>query len=752
MWKAKMDLTKQKFVRGVLLSMFIIFAAMLLSVILTYLGYLHIGAVTYTPTQIGILALVALIPVVTLVAYRRESSTVAGVAILALNFVFPLFMVDEMFRYSMPQVIWMPFALALAICTIRWAILTFITTLTVLSSFFPVSETQYPLTTAAVTAVIFTVLILGKLLQENLTEKARAAEKAARKSEAALRENEERYRSVFQHTIDAISIARISDGTYLEANEAFFKMTGYDPAEIIGLHDGVKIVWEDLAQFDEMQTLLVTHGKAKGFEARLKRKNGELIWGLVSSNVIDIDGVACRIAVTSDITERKKTDERIHHLAYFDALTKLPNRAQLMGLLQQVMAAQEQDGTLGAILLIDLDDFKALNDTRGYNLGDLFLQQVAERLLDVIGQKYSVARIGGDEFVILLTELGKDEQAAATKTKNIAETVLTALNREFQLAADTYRTTASIGASLFNGSAVSAEMLLKQTELAMYRAKRAGTNLIQLFEPAMEAEILLRTALKNDLHAAVQGRMFALYYQAQVEGTQLVGAEALLRWPHPLKGTISPSEFIPLAEETGLIVPLGLWVLESACRQLVVWSQTPELQHLTIAVNVSVQQFNHPDFVKQVCDVLKNTGVNPKRLKLELTESLLASDIDAIISKMNTLKEKGIRFSLDDFGTGYSSLSYLKRLPINQLKIDQAFVRDLLKNDEDILIAKTIIDLSRNMGLEVIAEGVETSAHRAFLAEMGCNIYQGYLYGRPLPIDEFEQSPEFLNLRAQNPQ
>ncbi len=420
-----------------------------------------------------------------------------------------------------------------------------------------------------------------------------------------------------------------------------------------------------------------------------------------------------------------------------------------MGLMQQAMARQQQNGTLGAILLIDLDDFKALNDTRGHNLGDLFLQKVAKRLLCAVGLKCSVARIGGDEFVIILTDLGNDEQDVITKTKAIAEEILTSLNQEFQLASDTYRTTASIGACLFNGSQIGAELLLKQTELAMYWAKRAGTNLVQIFDPAMEVAIIQRTALKNDLHEAVSGRKFELYYQAQIEGTQLVGAEALLRWSHPSKGWISPSEFIPLAEETGLIVPLGLWVLESACTQLAAWSRIPELQQLTIAVNVSVQQFNQPDFVKQVGDVLRKTGVNPKCLKLELTESLLASDVDAIINKMNTLRAEGIRFSLDDFGTGYSSLSYLKRLPINQLKIDQAFVRDLLVNAEDSIIAKAIIELSQNMGFEVIAEGVETSAHQAFLAEMGCNIYQGYLFGRPLPIHEFEQSPAFLSLRVQ---
>lgn len=742
-----MSLTKRKFTLGVLLSIFVIFAAMLVSVLLSHFGYLRIGSVTYTPTQISMLALVTAIPVVILVAYGRESGSVAGIAILALNFVFPLFMVDEMFRYSMPQVIWMPFALALAICSIRWAILTFTTTLIVLFVFFPVQDTQYPLTTLAVTAVIFTVLTLGKLLQESLTEKAILAEKAAKNSEKALRESEERYRTVFQHTVDSISISRIDDGAYLEANEAFFNMTGYGPAEIIGLRDGVKIVWESQAQFDEMQSLLVTRGEAKTFEARFKRKNGELFWGLVSSNVIDIGGVPCRIAVTSDITERKKTDERIHQLAYFDSLTKLPNRAHLIELMQQAMERQKQCGTIGALLLIDLDDFKALNDTRGYNFGDLFLQQVAERLRLATDPKYSVARIGGDEFVIILTDLGNDKQVAATKTKAIAEEILMDLNQEFQLASDTYRTTASIGASLFCDAEIGAEILLKQAELAMYCAKRAGTNLIQLFDPAMEAAIVQRAALKKDLQEAVSKEEFVVYYQAQIAGMQLVGAEALLRWPHTSKGMISPGEFIPLAEETGLIVPLGLWVLENACTQLVTWSRIPELQHLTIAVNVSVQQFNQPDFVEQVCDVLRKTGVNPPNLKLELTESLLASDVDAIIEKMNALKAQGIRFSLDDFGTGYSSLSYLKRLPINQLKIDQTFVRDLLVNSDDIVIAKTIIELSKKMGLEVIAEGVETSAHQAFLAEMGCNLFQGYLFGRPLPIHEFEQSPVFRNLR-----
>jgi len=743
-----MDLTKQTFIRWTILATSVLFAILFAAALLSYFGYLRLpNSALYTPVQIIGLAVATALPGIMGAAYMRGHEWITGVTILALNFLFPFFLIDEAFKYSIPQAIWIPFALALAICSTRWAILTFATTLAVLFAFFPITAVQYPFG-AVVTMLIFIVLTLGKLLQESLTAKALAAEKAARDSEAALRKSEERYRAVFQHTVDAISVSRIADGTYLEANEAFFEMTGYHPDEIMGVSGGTQIIWEDPRKLNEMQHRLSQYGEVRNYEVCFKRKDGASFWGLTSSRVLDIDGIPCRISVTRDITEHKKADELINRLAYFDQLTQLPNRILFADRLQQTMAAQVQNGAFGALLLIDLDDFKILNDTRGHECGDLLLKQVAERLVCCAQPNDTVARFGGDEFAMMLADLGNIEKDAAAQAQAMAETVLAVLGQEFHLNAGIHRNTASIGICLFSGPEVGTETLLKQVELAMYQAKHAGRNLIRLFDPAMEVAIEKRAAMENDLRDALLEQQFVLHYQAQIAGTQLVGAEALVRWQHSQKGMVSPGEFIPLAEETGLIVSLGRWVLEDACSQLAKWGSDPKLEHLTMAVNVSVQQFHQADFVEQVLDVLRETGANPRRLKLELTESLLASNVNAIIEKMHTLKAKGIRFSLDDFGTGYSSLSYLKRLPIDQLKIDQAFVRDLLVNPDDIAIAKTIIKLGQNMGLGVIAEGVETAQHQAFLAELGCKVYQGYLYGRPMPIMDFEQRPEFLSLRG----
>ena len=590
-----------------------------------------------------------------------------------------------------------------------------------------------------VTALIFVVLTFGKLLQQSLAEQARAAEITAKSVESALRKSEERYRTVFQHTVDAISISRVDDGSYLEVNSAFVDMLGYEPGEIVGKPAATLKIWAYPEELKRLLDLLAVHGEVMNFEARFWRKNGDLVWGVMSSRVIDIDGVRCRVAVTRDVTEQKKADELINFLAYFDPLTRLPNRTLLLDRLHQTMDANARSGVFGALLLIDLDDFRSLNDTRGHDCGDLLLKQVAERLPGCVQPGDTVARLGGDEFLVMLVALGRREQEAATLAEMTAEKIASVLSQEFPLIAENHRCTASIGVCLFKGAETDSEALLKQVELAMYRAKGVGRNLIRFFDPDMEVAIAKRAALEKDLRNALLGKQFVVHYQVQVTGERIVGVEALVRWQHPLRGMVSPGEFIELAEETGLIVPLGLWVLERACTQLAQWAANPRFAHFTIAVNVSVQQFNQADFVEQILAILHETGANPAQLKLELTESLLVSNVDAIIGKMFVLKAQGIHFSLDDFGTGYSSLSYLKRLPIDQLKIDQTFVRDLLVNPGDISIAKTIIELGGNLGIDVIAEGVETVEHRAFLAGLGCHSYQGYLYGRPVPLADFEQ-------------
>ncbi len=448
-------------------------------------------------------------------------------------------------------------------------------------------------------------------------------------------------------------------------------------------------------------------------------------------------------AHTADIAReqaalRASADE-INNLAFFDPLTQLPNRRRLLDRLSQSMASSTRSTHFCALLFIDLDDFKTLNDTLGHAQGDLLLRQVAQRLLACVGDEDTVARLGGDEFVVLLEDLSESELLAATQAKEAAEKILAALAQPYQLAMETHRSTPSIGVTLFTGHDQRIDELLKRAELAMYQAKTASRNTVRFFDPKMQSDVTARAALEADLREAVLKNQFLLHYQAQATSDgQVTGVEALVRWQHPQRGLVPPAEFIPLAEESGLILPLGKWVLEAACAQLVLWAAQPAMAHLTIAVNVSTRQFHQSDYVPQVLAALERTGANPQRLKLELTESLLVTHIEDVIGKMHALREIGIGFSLDDFGTGYSSLSYLKRLPLDQLKIDQGFVRDILSDANDAAIAKMVVVLAEAMGLAVIAEGVETQGQRNFLASQGCHAYQGFLVSRPLPLEEFE--------------
>lgn len=435
---------------------------------------------------------------------------------------------------------------------------------------------------------------------------------------------------------------------------------------------------------------------------------------------------------------RKAAEDEIWQLAFYDPLTRLPNRRLLIDRLHHALAGT-RNNRHGALLFIDLDNFKTINDTLGHDTGDLLLQQVAGRLAISVRAGDTLARQGGDEFVILLMDLSDVPQEAAVQTEAIGEKILITLNQPYQLADHVYHSTASIGATLFDGHLESAAELLKRADLAMYQAKAAGRNALRFFEADMQTAVTLRAELEVDLRQGLQDGQFFLYYQAQVDAAgRVTGAEVLVRWQHPVRGLVSPAEFIPVAEETGLILPLGRWVLETACAQLSAWSARPAMAHLTIAVNVSARQFRQSDFVAQVVEVLEHTGVNAGKLKLELTESMLLDNVEEIIAKMTALKTLGVGFSLDDFGTGYSSLSYLKRLPLDQIKIDQSFVRDVLTDPNDAAIVRAIVALAQSLGLLVIAEGVETEPQRDFLATHGCHAYQGYLYGRPLPVEQFE--------------
>jgi diguanylate cyclase (GGDEF)-like protein/PAS domain S-box-containing protein len=446
------------------------------------------------------------------------------------------------------------------------------------------------------------------------------------------------------------------------------------------------------------------------------------------------------LVINTDITDRKAAEAKIEHLAFYDVLTGLPNRMLLRERLDNALAGAVRNKDTGAILFVDLDDFKTLNDTLGHDVGDVFLAQVALRLTSCVRESDTVARFGGDEFVVMLEGLSKDTKTAAAEAKAVGDKLLAALRAPYPLVNREYSSTASVGVTLFPRLANTVDELLKHADLAMYRAKARGRDAMCFFDPEMQTFVDSRAALQSDLRAALSMREFELYYQPQVEANGLVvGAEALVRWPHPQRGMVPPDEFIPLAEEAGLIIELGRWVLETACKQLAQWAARPEMEHLRIAVNVSLRQFLDPNFVNLVLDVIRDSGANPHRLKLEITESAMLEHVDDTIAKITVLKSHRVGFSLDDFGTGYSSLSHLRLLPLDQLKIDRSFVNDVLTNVRAASIARTIITLGQNLDLSVIAEGVETEGQRAFLEREGCRRYQGFLFSAALTATRFEE-------------
>ncbi|MDP2794089.1 MAG: EAL domain-containing protein [Sulfurisoma sp.] len=540
-----------------------------------------------------------------------------------------------------------------------------------------------------------------------------------------------------------------ADGVILRVNHAFSETTGYSAEEVVGQTPALLKSGRHDEEFYRNLWQALARDKYWQGEVWNRRKNGEIYpeWQTISA-VVDEDGhVSHYVSAFSDITERKQTEAEIQRLAYYDQLTKLPNRRLLVDRINHALASSARRRRHGAILFIDLDHFKTLNDTQGHEVGDLLLIEVARRLLSCVREVDTVARLGGDEFVVMLEDLSEDRNAAANETEMIGENIRGALNRPFTLGsthhdmagAIDYQCTASIGASLFLESKDTIDDLLKHADVAMYHAKDAGRNAIRFFDPAMQATLERRASLESDLRHAMAAGQLELHYQAQVYSSgEVLGAEVLLRWNHPERGRVSPADFISLAEETGLIVPIGRWVLETACHRLKLWEQDAARAGLQLAVNVSARQFRQPDFVDQVQTILRDTGANPARLKLELTESVVLDDVSGTIDKMNAVKRFGVAFSMDDFGTGYSSLSSLKRLPLDQLKIDQSFVRDIATDLGDAVIVRTIIAMARNLGLKVIAEGVETVEQRDFLDHHGCPVFQGYLFSRPLPCQEFE--------------
>jgi diguanylate cyclase (GGDEF)-like protein/PAS domain S-box-containing protein len=681
-----------------------------------------------------------------------------------------------------------------------------------------------------------------------------------KQTETAVRESEERYRTVFETSPDAVAINRLADGLYLDINRGFTHMTEWTPQEIIGRSSREINVWRDFGDRQRLLELLQRDGNCERMEADFVTKGGKVISAEMSAHVMSLGGVPCLLSITRDITERKAAEEaqrvaaiafeaqqamfitdaqkvilrvnkaftevtgytaeesvgqtpsllksgrqdpafyktmwecisrtgtwqgeiwnrrkngtvyaehlsvsavkndagmlthyvgsfsdltaykaaeeQIHDLAFTDLLTGLPNRRHLIVRLQQAITAGESQKYQSALLILNLDNFKNLNSTLGRAQCDQILQHVAKRLNAAVGDGNTVAHVEGDQFAVILTDLNQHPQQMLRQVEAAAGKMLATINQPYQLAGSTILCTASVGITFFAAQYEETIEPLKRAELALQQAKIAGRNTLRFFDADMQAVVDARIALEAALRQAINNKYFVLYYQAQVSGSEgVVGVEALIRWIDPKRGMVSPAEFIPLAEETGLILPIGAWVLETACQQLAAWAAQPAMAHLSIAVNVSAQQFRESNFVDQVLAILERTGGNPHRLKLELTESVLIADAEEVIVKMNALKAVGIGFAIDDFGTGYSSLSYLKRLPLERLKIDQSFVRNILMDPDDAAISRAVIAMATSMGLGVIAEGVETEAQSDFLASLGCHNYQGYLFSKPLPVAEFE--------------
>jgi diguanylate cyclase (GGDEF)-like protein/PAS domain S-box-containing protein len=529
----------------------------------------------------------------------------------------------------------------------------------------------------------------------------------------------------------------------LRVNQSFTRLTGYSAEEAIGQTPAlIKSGMQDDEFYQKMWEALNRDHSWQG-EIWNRRKNGEVYpdWLTITAVTNAKGEVTNYVSSYADLSQYKKDEATIHSLAFYDPLTSLPNRRLLLDRLQHAFAASSRHQNHGALLFIDLDNFKALNDTKGHNIGDLLLVEVASRLHACVREADTVARLGGDEFVVLLENLSEDPLQAAAQTDAVCDQILTAFRQTYSLSGHEYHGSASIGISLFRNQEATVNEILKRADTAMYQAKSAGRNTLRFFDPDMQAVLEARTELESDLRCALEGNQFRLYYQAQVDHTgHILGAEALIRWQHPQRGLVSPFDFIPLAEEMGLILHIGQWVLETACTQLKIWEADPLTRNLQLAVNVSARQFHQPDFVEQVRQTLRIHAFNPGLLKLELTESLVLDNIDDAIVKMQALREVGVRFSMDDFGTGYSSLSYLTQLPLDQLKIDQSFVRNIGVKHSDAVIVQTIIGMANNLGMEVIAEGVETENQRAFLEQHGCTLCQGYLFGRPVPIEAFEEA------------
>jgi diguanylate cyclase (GGDEF)-like protein/PAS domain S-box-containing protein len=555
-------------------------------------------------------------------------------------------------------------------------------------------------------------------------------------AQQALERSELHLRALFDAIPDRVWLKN-TEGVFIMCNPSTAQGYGRPTGGILGRTEAeLSLGDNELDNYEATDRRALASHEPVVYEQALPLGDGVGIFDVVKRAVFDRSGQAIGVlGIARNVTERKRAEEQIERLAFFDPLTGLCNRRLFHDRLAQAQVASTRHGQWAAVCFIDLDNFKDLNDTQGHDQGDLLLKQVSQRLQAAVREQDTVARLGGDEFVLLLEELGSAEDQAALYANNVGQKLLDALTVPYALGRGPHHNTPSIGITLFRDHNERVEDILKRADLAMYQSKSAGRNTVRFFDPHMQEVVQRRSELERDLRQALAQGELQLYSQAVVNASgQPTGHEALLRWLHPTRGMVSPAEFIPVAEQTGLILAIGDWVLRAACQRLVSWGNHPATTAWTMAVNLSARQLRQSDFVQRVRAVLADTGANPHLLKLELTESLLLHDVEDTILKMDELARLGIRFSLDDFGTGYSSLSYLKRLPLSVLKIDQSFVRDLLTDPNDAAIARTIMQLAQSLDLKVVAEGVETEGQMHMLQRMGCESFQGYLFGRPAPI------------------
>lgn len=592
-----------------------------------------------------------------------------------------------------------------------------------------------------VTADFLVTGMVASLLVASLvtTLLLRMAEKT-RLLASSLAESESKLRTLFELSPLGIALTDMQ-GRHIDFNAAYLRICGYTEAALREI-DSRALTPAEYAE-DEARhfELLIRDGHHAPYEKAILRQNGSQV--PVRANAILVRNGAAQHyfwSIVEDISEQKLKDKLIWTQANYDALTDLPNRHLLMDLMQLSLAASQRNGRQGALLLLDLDHFKTLNDTLGHGRGDRLLMEVAQRLRAFVRDQDTIARLGGDEFAVLLEDLSANPTDAAIQAEAVAEKIRAGLALPILLDDRAHHITGSIGIVLFLGRQRPLDDLISYADAAMYQAKADGRNTIRFHDPGMQAVLEKRGALEQSIRLALSRDEFRLHYQLQVDQHgRGMGVEALIRWQHPEHGTISPAEFIPVAEETGLIVPIGKWVMETACRQIMLWRENPAMARLTVAVNVSARQFQDPDFVAHVTDLVTSNGIPDGQLKLELTESMVLQKIEESIEKMEALKRLGVRFSLDDFGTRYSSLAYLKRLPLDQIKIDRSFVLDITHDPNDAVIVRAILSLAGSLGLDAIAEGVETGAQRDFLEQHGCLAYQGFLYSRPVSAETLER-------------